>query len=138
MIKLKLNIFNTYENENNKALDSAVYGIKIGKINSGKSKLLYIGQSNDPIIRCGEHLNKLKYTEDYLGLTQDLLENKELELTFTILENILFIKKETGAKKHELAWIKKLSPILQNGINDHIYPRDIQVKKVKEIIDELS
>ena len=93
-----------FEDDLNRAIGTGVYQISIMK--DGLKQSLYIGKSVYMIKRCGEHLYTLNQRPEYLGLTSDDLNNKDLYLIFEVLETE--IRKDDI--NLEIAAIKKHQP----------------------------
>lgn len=111
-MQLKIKFF---ENDMSNALDPGIYQIEIKKENN--KKVLYIGESVYPLIRCSEHLFNLKNAPYYFGFTNETIEDSSTSLIFSILQNETDVIKRK-AKEKEL--IKEKRPLSQSGISDRL------------------
>lgn len=109
-------------NDLNKALEAGIYLIEIQKDN--KKTSLYIGESVYPMVRCAEHLFNLKNDPDYFGFTNKTIDDTNIKLIFSILENEYDTAKRK-AKEKEL--ITKKKPISQSGISDRLSQERIKI-----------
>ena len=109
-------------NDLNKALEAGIYLIEIQKDN--KKTSLYIGESVYPMVRCAEHLFNLKNDPDYFGFTNKTIDDTNIKLIFSILENEYDTAKRK-AKEKEL--ITKKKPISQSGISDKLSQERIKI-----------
>lgn len=111
-MQLKIELF---ENDMSNALDPGVYQIEIKKENN--KKVLYIGESVYPLVRCSEHLFNLKNDPYYFGFTNETIEDSSTSLIFSILKNEKDVIKR---KSREKELIKEKTPLSQSGISDRL------------------
>lgn len=118
-----------FEDDLNRAIGTGVYQISIMK--DGLKQSLYIGKSVYMIKRCGEHLYTLNQRPEYLGLTSDDLNNKDLYLIFEVLETE--IRKDDI--NLEIAAIKKHQPLTQTGISDYQCKIEKKIENVQAFLN---
>lgn len=110
MIELKIDLFG---NDLNTALEPGVYQIEIRT--KSRQKILYIGESVYPLVRCSHHLYKLKNNPSYWGFTADTIGNSSISLIFSVIENEIDMQKR---KSKEKQLIKERTPLSQSGASD--------------------
>lgn len=129
MKKIDTNI-EFFKEDLNQAIGSGIYQISIYKDN--KSKILYIGESETVLKRCGEHLYKLNENPGYFGFTEDILKDSNITLKFELLEKI---DDAIFRKKREVELIKNESPLIQSGINDHLKNLEDRIVALREFLN---
>ncbi len=97
----------------NTALEPGVYQIEIRT--KSRQKILYIGESVYPLVRCSHHLYKLKNNPAYWGFTADTIGNSSISLIFSVIENEIDMQKR---KSKEKQLIKERKPLSQSGASD--------------------
>lgn len=129
---MKIQFFETKEGFDNRAIKGGVYQIEL-KDTKGQKILLYIGESVWITERCGQHLYALYSDPAYFGLTQDDLDNGNLTLVFSVLDEAADKKSVLGVGKYkemELSYIKNNNPLTQLNTSDRQI-RDIDEKIIK-------
>lgn len=107
-----------FQNDVIKAIKGGVYQISLQKVDSERC-VLYIGESFSMLIRCVQHLYRLRKYPEYLGMTTETLRDQNLILMFEILE----LEEAMGIRrKKEKEYIKKYRPLLQSGLSDRMLP----------------
>ncbi|HEL1592495.1 hypothetical protein [Streptococcus suis] len=107
-----------FQNDVIKAIKEGVYQISLQKVDSERC-VLYIGESFSMLIRCAQHLYRLRKYPEYLGMTTETLRDQNLILMFEILE----LEEAMGIRrKKEKEYIKKYRPLLQSGLSDRMLP----------------
>jgi hypothetical protein len=130
-----INKVNLFINENgcfdNNAIYAGIYIIKIRENPNEKWIPLYIGESKTMLKRCGEHLYNNSKNPLYFGLTENDLNNDNIELKFSVLESI----DDNGKrKKREKELINQLKPKTQNSTNDRQLRGNIKLQTVQEAL----
>lgn len=111
-MQLKIELF---ENDIRNSLEPGIYQIEIKKENN--KKILYIGESVYPLVRCSEHLFNLKNDPHYFGFTKETIADSSISLIFSILQS------ETDSikrKSREKELIIEKKPLSQSGISDRL------------------
>ena len=132
MKKIDANI-EFFKEDLNQAIGSGIYQISIYKDN--KSRILYIGESETVLKRCGEHLyklNKLNESPGYFGFTEDILKDSNITLKFELLEKI---DDAIFRKKRELELIKNENPLSQSGIKDYVKNLEGRIVALREFLN---
>lgn len=132
MKKIDANI-EFFKEDLNQAIGSGIYQISIYKDN--KSRILYIGESETVLKRCGEHLyklNKLNESPGYFGFTEDILKDSNITLKFELLEKI---DDAIFRKKRELELIKNENPLSQSGIKDYVKNLEDRIVALREFLN---
>lgn len=111
---MQLNI-ELFDNDMSRALEPGVYQIEIRK--KSKKEVLYVGESVYPLVRCSKHLYNLKNKPQYLGFTSETIEDSNISLIFTILQNE---RDAVKRKFEEKKFIKEKIPLSQSGISDRL------------------
>lgn len=97
------------------AIGAGVYEISIYK--NRQSKALYIGQSVFVLVRCAGHLHTLNKDLEFLGFTEETINDSSATLKFRLLEKI---DNNDLRNKREKELIKEKKPLSQSGISDHL------------------
>lgn len=95
------------------AIGAGIYQISICKNN--KSAILYIGESVFMLVRCANHLFNFNKDPNYFGFTNEEIEDSNIVLKFTLLEQI---SDSLERKKREKHLINEYKPLSQSGISD--------------------
>lgn len=122
-MKIKIKFF---EKDFLEAIGAGVYEIDVNK--NGKVAVLYIGESVFVLVRCSIHLYELRKSPQYLGFTQETINDEGITLTFKLLQQE---DKKKRRKEIETEEIKKKKPLSQKGINDY-------QKEVEDRIEALT
>lgn len=96
---------------------------------------LYIGESAWITERCGQHLYELYNDTSYFGLTLDDLDNDNLTLVFSVLDEIVDKKSVLGIGKYKemkLRYIKDNNPLTQLNSSDR------QIRNIDEKIEKVQ
>lgn len=132
MKKIDINI-EFFKEDLNQAIGSGIYKISIYKNN--KSRILYIGESETVLKRCGEHLYKLEKLNEnmgYFGFTEDILKDSNITLKFELLEKI---DDAIFRHKREIELIKNENPLSQSGIKDHKKKLEDRILSLREFLN---
>lgn len=116
---MKIQFFETKEGFDNRAIKGGVYQIQLKGY--GKIISLYIGESVWITERCGQHLYALYNDPQYFGLTYEDLDNDNLTLIFSVIDEIADKKSILGVGKYkemELEQIKENNPLTQLSTSD--------------------
>ncbi len=135
---MKIQFFETNEGFDNRAIKGGVYQIELKGVN-GKAIPLYIGESVWITERCGQHLYALYNDPRYFGLTDDDLNNDNLTLVFSVLDELKDNKSILGVDKYkdmELEYIRNSNPVTQLNTSDRQI-RDIS-EKVTKVQNEMK
>lgn len=95
------------------AIGAGIYEISVDK--SGKSKVLYIGESVFVLVRCAAHLYELKKNPNYFGFTKETINDSSITLKFRLIEEN---SDKTSRKENEKSLINERKPLSQSGISD--------------------
>lgn len=128
---MKIHFFETKEGFDNRAIKGGVYLIEL-KGAEGQRIPLYIGESVWITERCGQHLYTLYNNPSYFGLTLDDLNNDDLSLIFSVLDELADKKSVLGVGKYkdmELKYIKDRDPLTQLNSSDR------QIRNIDEKIE---
>lgn len=129
---MKIDFFETDKGMDLRAVKGGIYQVEL--IMENKIPIcLYIGESVWIASRCGEHLYSVWENPEYFGLEKDDLNNDNLTLKFSVIDEIKGRKSELGVglyKEQELEEIKKRNPVTQLNTSDRQI-KDISVKKAK-------
>lgn len=118
---MRIDYFITDEGMDERAARGGVYHVELIKKNTDTSISLYIGESVWIAARCGEHLYSFYDNPNYFGLTKEDIENDELILRFSVLEEIEGKKSVLGVGKYkdmELKYIQENNPATQFNTSD--------------------
>ena len=118
---MRIDFFTTNEGMDERAVRGGVYHVELLNKNTDSLISLYIGESVWIVARCGEHLYSLYDNPNYFGLTKEDLEDDDLTLRFSVLEEIEGKKSVLGVGKYkdtELKYIQKNNPITQFRTSD--------------------
>lgn len=135
---MKIQFFETNEGFDDRAVRGGVYQIEL-KCVEGQTIPLYIGESVWITERCGQHLYALYNDPNYFGLTVDDLNNDNLILTFSVLDELTDNKSVLGVGKYkdmELTYIKNNNPLTQLNTSDRQI-RDVD-EKVARVQNEMK
>jgi len=119
-MNIKINFFQKDGKIDNRAIGTGIYIVELLKDDEPLYSAipLYIGQSVYMIKRCGEHLYDFIKNPEYLGLTDDNLENEKLGLYFRVIESLPDGTEEKLRRKREKDYIEKYRPLTQNPDRD--------------------
>ena len=134
---MRIDFFETENGMDPRAIKGGVYQVEL-YMEGKKPICLYIGESVWIASRCGTHLFSLYKDPAYFGLNNDDINNEDLVLRFSVLDEIKDNKSELGVgsyKAQELEEIKKYGPITQLKTSD----RQIsdEKEKVNRVQDKL-
>ena len=117
---MKIQFFETEKGFDKRAVKGGIYQIEL-KDTKGQRIPLYIGESVWITERCGNHLYALYNDPRYFGLTSDDLDNDNLTLVFSVLDEVTEKKSVLGIGKYkdiELKYIKDNNPLTQLDTSD--------------------
>lgn len=134
---MKIDFFETENGLDIRAAKGGVYQVDLVKGNI--SICLYVGESVWIASRCGVHLYSVMNNPEYFGLELADLNNEELTLKFSVVEEIEGGKGELGRgnyKDAELQAIKEYRPLTQLETSDNQI-RSVE-EKVKKVQDKMK
>lgn len=126
-MKTKIDFFS---NDIIEAIGACIYEISVEK--NGQTKELYIGESVFGLVRCATHLYALKKNPEYLGFTQDTIEDSSITLRFRVIESI---EDNVQRKAREKEIIKERNPLSQSQISDRQKNVEEKVAALTEFLD---
>ena len=112
------------------AIGAGVYEIYIKY--QDNTELLYVGESENVLKRCGEHLYKLKNHDEYLGLTKKELANENIKLIFNLSDSI---SEKLERVQNQINKIKTRQPLSQSGRSDYLKEESKRIEAVKEFLN---
>lgn len=137
---MRIDFFETENGLDMRATQGGVYQVELVK--DDKRICLYIGESVWIASRCGAHLYSLMNDPGYFGLKQEDIENNELTLKFSVIEEINSKKSTLGCgsyKEAELQAIKENGPLTQLQSSDRqIGNADKKIQKVQDKMKEMG
>lgn len=130
LFNINIDYFNENNILDNSAVGCGVYIIQLIKKDSNETHNLYVGQSLTILKRGGEHLYELFKNPNYLGLTDDNMNDSNLTIKFKVLESCNMENRYIKEKDY----INICSPILQKDINDHMLNIEDKLDIIKKIL----
>jgi len=113
------------------AIGTGIYEVSINQNN--KSEVLYIGESVFVLVRCASHLYELKKTPEYFGFTPTTINNPDITLKFSLIENN---NGNASRKKREKELIKERKPLCQNEISDRMKNVEDKIKALTQFLND--
>ena len=113
------------------ALSAGVYEASVEC--RGRTRVLYIGESVYPLVRCAIHLYEFKKAPEYFGFTERTIGCEDVTLRFSLVDNC---EDEILRGKVEKRLIKEKNPLSQSGRGDSMKGISDKIDAVDQFLKE--